>query len=177
MKNHSTILLAAIVLLLSGQICLAQEVEVSKYHFNKDYDYSQDTSSFLEYNIDSLLKHASKHIGTIYVANGKTPGGFDCSGFTFYNYRRFGIILPYYSFQQGEVGVAILIEKARKGDLIVFKGHDITSVKPGHVGIVYENKGGKIKFIHASTSHGVRYDFADGTYFKERFLSVRRIVE
>lgn len=147
------------------------------YHFNLDYDYYADSSIHLVYHPDSLLKHAAKYLGTVYVPNGKLPGGFDCSGFTFYNFKRFGIYLPYYSFQQAEIGKLVANEEAKKGDLVIFKGHDLTSEKAGHVGIVAEHKLGRIRFIHASTSHGVRYDFADAPYFKERFMGVRRIVE
>ncbi len=158
----------------------AQDIEndsvANRYHFNQDYNYYADSSIVLEYHSDSLLKHAAKHIGTTYVPNGKLPGGFDCSGFTFYNFKRFGIYLPYYSFQQAEIGQLIANSEAQKGDLIIFKGHDLTSEKAGHVGIVAENKSGRIRFIHASTSHGVKYDFVDAPYFKERFMGVRRIL-
>ena len=147
------------------------------YHFNLDYDYYSDSSIHLVYHPDSLVKHAAKHLGTVYVPNGKLPSGFDCSGFTFYNFKRFGIYLPYYSFQQAEIGKPVEILEAKKGDLLIFKGHDLTSEKAGHVGIVVEHKLGRIMFIHASTSHGVRYDFADAPYFKDRLIGVRRIVD
>lgn len=149
----------------------------NKYHYNQDYDYSTDTAAYLPFQPDSLLKHAVCYIGTAYLPNGKAPGGFDCSGFTFYNFKRYGVYLPYYSFQQAEVGRPVPIAEAKRGDLVIFKGHDLAADKAGHVGIVAEVKNGRIKFIHASTSHGVRYDFTDGAYFKERFMGIRRVVE
>ena len=164
---------------LSIQI-LAQDMGDSllvRYHYNHDYNYERDTILKPLFHPDSLIRNASHYIGTAYISNGKEPGGFDCSGFTFYNFKRYGIYLPYYSFQQAEVGHQIPTTEAKRGDLIVFKGHDITATKAGHVGIVADVNAGRIKFIHASTSHGVRYDFADGPYFKERFMMVRRIVE
>lgn len=148
-----------------------------KYRFNQAYDYEADTVIKLSFHSDSLLKHAACHIGTTYLPNGKQPGGFDCSGFTFYNFKRFGIYLPYSSSEQSEIGRAVLIQEAKPGDLILFKGHDLAAAKAGHVGIVSKIINGRIQFIHSSTSHGVRYDFADSPYFKERFWGIRRIIE
>ena len=85
--------------------------------------------------------------------------------------------MPYYSFQQAEVGLQVAISEAKKGDLILFKGHDLNSIKAAHVGIVADINGGRIKFIHASTSKGVKYDFIDAPYYKERFMMIRRIVD
>ena len=171
---------ATFLSLVSVSLALSQHIEdstVLKYHFNHDYNYDADTVPKPPFHADSLLRHAAKFIGTVYLPNGKEPGGFDCSGFTFYNFKRYGIYLPYYSFQQAEVGQPVATTEAKKGDLILFKGHDINSVKAGHVGIVADIIGGRIKFIHASTSKGVKYDFIDAPYYKERFMMIRRIIE
>jgi cell wall-associated NlpC family hydrolase len=37
--------------------------------------------------INALLKEAGKHLGTHYRGGGKTPAGFDCSGFVGYCYN------------------------------------------------------------------------------------------
>lgn len=166
--------------ILFCSICIAQSLNdtlVSKYHFNTDYPYWNDTTTKKPYHPDSLLKLAAKQIGTPYLDNGKEPGGFDCSGFTFYVFKHFDIILPYYSFQQAELGRKVLTTEAKKGDLVLFKGHDLTADHAGHIGIVAEVVKNKIKFIHASSSKGIRYDFIDSPYFKERFLMIKRIVE
>lgn len=174
-KSIFLVLVAVLSIDLKAQEAVSDSLS-NPYHFNLDYDYYSDSSVHLVYHPDSLVKHAAKHLGTVYVPNGKLPGGFDCSGFTFYNFKRFGIYLPYYSFQQAEIGKLVSNMEAKKGDLVIFRGHDLTSEKAGHVGIVVEHKLGIIRFIHASTSHGVKYDFADAPYFKERLIGVRRIL-
>lgn len=174
-KNIFFVLIAVLSIDLKAQEAVSDSLS-NLYHFNLDYDYYSDSSTHLVYHPDSLVKHAAKHLGTVYVPNGKLPGGFDCSGFTFYNFKRFGIYLPYYSFQQAEIGKLVTNMEAKTGDLVIFKGHDLASEKAGHVGIVVEQKLGRIRFIHASTSHGVKYDFADAPYFKERLIGVRRVL-
>jgi cell wall-associated NlpC family hydrolase len=169
-----------IIVVIASIKLSAQEIGdsiVHNYHFNENYNYVMDTIHKLNYHPDSLLKLASKQLGTPYVPNGKEPGGFDCTGFTFYVFKYFDIFLPYYSFQQGEVGKKIETFDAKKGDLVVFKGHDLSIDHAGHIGIVAQVEGKRIRFIHASSSHGVRFDYIDGPYFKERFMMVRRIVE
>ncbi|MBR5029087.1 MAG: C40 family peptidase, partial [Bacteroidales bacterium] len=39
---------------------------------------------------DAVISEAKRYIGTPYRAAGKTPRGFDCSGFTRYIYSQFG---------------------------------------------------------------------------------------
>lgn len=154
--------------------CLAQE-ENEPYHYNQDYDYAADTTPVVSYSHASLVKFAQQYLGTPYAAEGKDSTGFDCSGFTFYVYRRYGVYLPYYSFQQANVGETVAVGEAQMGDLVFFKGGDLMSSQAGHVGLVVSKKGEKLKFIHASSSKGVRFDTIDNGYFKPRFLFVKRI--
>lgn len=163
----------------SAQVCCPGQQEILvKYHFNKNYNYELDTVPLPNYSSDSIIKLAKTFIGTSYLANGKLPGGFDCSGFMFYLHRQFGVYLPYYSFEVAEIGTEIPKESARPGDLIMFKGSDLTSTHAGHVGMVISPAGQPIKFIHSSTSKGVRIDALENNpYFKPRFIFVRRIVE
>ncbi len=123
---------------------------------------------------DSLVKTANKYLKVSYKYAGKDPSGFDCSGFVGFIFNQFGVSLPSSSLQMSEVGNVVSIKDAKQGDLIFFKGHDITS-GVGHVGIVVSNLN-KITWIHASTSHGVRYDTFDNQYFKERFVTIKRII-
>jgi cell wall-associated NlpC family hydrolase len=60
------------------------------------------------------------------------------------------------------------------GDLIFFKGSDISQKKVGHVGIVVSKKKEPIKFIHAG-SKGVAISQLNEPYFKSRFKIIRRI--
>jgi cell wall-associated NlpC family hydrolase len=146
----------------------------SKYHYNKVYDYENDTILTKPFHIDSLLRFANRFIGTPYLSPGRSPAGFDCSGFTFYCFRQHSIYLPYSAHEQAELGVEIPLSEAQAGDLIFFQGYDVKDKTVHHVGIVVNKKGEKLRFIH-SPSHGVHYDSMDNIYYRDRFLRVRRV--
>lgn len=83
----------------------------------------------------SLVETAKKYIGTPYVWGASSPLGFDCSGFTQYIFKQFGVNLPRHSTQQGQGGVAVSYADAKAGDLIYWD-------HPGtvdHVGIYLGN--------------------------------------
>jgi cell wall-associated NlpC family hydrolase len=151
-------------------------VQVNHALYNKDL-YIQSLHLPKEsYHPDKAILAAKQHVGTPYVVGGKQPGGFDCSGFMLYVHKYLQVYLPWFSSQYAQIGEEVLKADARKGDFILFKGHDIAHSEPGHVGLVVENKAGKLSFIHASTSHGVRIEFLDqNTYLSQRFLKIIRI--
>ena len=127
---------------------------------------------------DSLIHHAAKFIGKRYKYRGTSPKtGFDCSGFVLYNFRRYKIILPHSSYEQIKYGEQIEKNEAKAGDLIFFKGRSTKSKMAGHVGIVISVTENVVKFIHSSTSLGVRYDYTNANYYKIRFLGIRRLTK
>jgi cell wall-associated NlpC family hydrolase len=75
-----------------------------------------------------LITLAKKFLGTPYVWGGTQPTGFDCSGFTQYVYRQMGIELPRVSYQQGNSGPRISVDKAKPGDLVFW---DNSTRNPG----------------------------------------------
>jgi len=140
-------------------------------------DYSETGSSL---KIDSIIVTAKNLMGTPYAVAGKTPKGFDCSGFTGYVYKKHGIIIPQSSKEQIKAGKPVDKCQAAKGDIIVFTGTDMTNRVPGHVGIVLENKDCVISFIHASSSAksgGVKISSTQEVNYEKRYLAVRRILE
>lgn len=84
-------------------------------------------------NLAGIEKVASRYLGVPYVWGGNTPSGFDCSGFTKYVYRQFGITLPRVSRDQYAYVRKISRSEARPGDL-VFYGSPVH-----HVGIYVGN--------------------------------------
>ncbi len=125
-----------------------------------------------------MIEYSKKFIGTRYRIGASGPKAFDCSGFTSYVYREFGVTLKRDSRSQGTQGEHITLDEAQPGDLIFFSGRR-AGKRIGHVGIVVESnpETGKVKFIHASTSRGVRIDtYPDDAYYARRFISVRRIL-
>ena len=126
--------------------------------------------------VSSIIGFAKKHLSYRYRSGGMTPKGFDCSGFTRYCFNKFGISLPHSSAAQGNVGVSVEKESAQPGDLILFKGHSSHGHRIGHVGMIVEVSGDRIKFIHSAWNGGVRYDWLHADYYQRRFVGVRRVV-
>lgn len=121
-----------------------------------------------------MVQTANKYRNTKYAWGGASPSGFDCSGFTSYVFRAHHVELPRTSTDQAKTGRRIGKRRARKGDLIFFRGSDAKKRKVGHVGIVISEKREPIKFIHAS-SRGVVINNLSDSYYKKRFRKVRRI--
>jgi len=126
--------------------------------------------------VKNVINYAKEHLSIRYRSGGTTTRGFDCSGFTRFCFNKFGISLPHSSAAQGNVGAAIDKESAQPGDLILFKGHSSGGNRIGHVGLITEVIGDRIKFIHSAWNGGVRYDYLSASYYQHRFMGVRRVV-
>lgn len=125
---------------------------------------------------DSIVQYALSFKGKSYKRGGSTIKGFDCSGYTMTVFQKFGVKLPHTSAGQGLVGIDISKKNARKGDLIFFRGRNVSSSRIGHVGIVVSEKDEPILFIHSSTSDGVRVDRLESPYYKKRYVKVVRVL-
>jgi murein DD-endopeptidase / murein LD-carboxypeptidase len=167
------LILLTFMMFASG-LTLAQEDQLIAYHYNKWYDYENDTIVPKNFQVDSLLHFAGKFLGVPYISPGRDPSGFDCSGFSFYCFRAYGVYLPYTAHEQAEIGQEIHLLEARPGDLIFFQGYDLNDHKVHHVGIVTSKPGEKLAFIHAA-SHGVHRDNIDSPYYHQRLLEIRRV--
>lgn len=128
--------------------------------------------------VEKLIGFAYEFLGMPYYYTGKTPQtGFDCSGFTSYIYKKFGYEVSPASKEQIYAGSPIEKKEAKKGDLLVFTGTNLSIRKPGHVGIVISEKGeSPIRFIHSSSNGGVKISEVENTRYELRLLQVRRIV-
>jgi cell wall-associated NlpC family hydrolase len=98
---------------------------------------------------DSVVSFARQQVGRRYVFGGTSPArGFDCSGFTQYLARAFGVSLPRTAAEQARAGQEIPRERSllRPGDILTFgRGGRVT-----HVG-VYVGEG---RYVHASSGAG-----------------------
>lgn len=82
----------------------------------------------------SVVAYAKQFIGTKYTYGGTSPAtGFDCSGFTSYVYKNFGINLPRTSGGQSRAGVAVDRNNLATGDLVIYSGHVAIYVGGGQV--------------------------------------------
>lgn len=68
----------------------------------------------------AIVAYASNFIGTPYQWGGNGPSTFDCSGFTSYVFRHFGVSLPRTAAGQQGVGVAVAKSDLQPGDLVFF---------------------------------------------------------
>lgn len=125
---------------------------------------------------DNLISGAHKLIGTPYRIGGRSPRGFDCSGFTSYIFSRYGVKLSQSSRSQINDGRKIARSEVKKGDLIFFRGRNSASNVIGHVGIVTDSdKNGNIRFIHSATSGGVKVSTITEPYYARRYMGSVRI--
>lgn len=118
-----------------------------------------------------IIKTAKDYIGVRYSYGGTTPSGFDCSGFTSYVFRNYGIELPRTSADQYNVGTKVTKANLIPGDLVFFSG---TASKSGitHVGIYV----GDNQFISATTSKGVKIDSLNGGYWGPKYYGATRVL-
>lgn len=124
-------------------------------------------SAFADSKLDNTI---GKVIGVDYDYGGTTTGGFDCSGFTGYVFKKLGISLPRSSKEQFQRGKKVARDDLRAGDLVFFNtsGHGVS-----HVGIYI----GDGKFAHASVTRGVTIDSLSADYYVKRYIGARRVMD
>lgn len=130
-----------------------------------------------------IVSYAKKFLGVPYVYGGSTPSGFDCSGFTMYVFKKFGISMPHGAQSQARLGKKVTANKSSKtsllnnlkaGDLVFFLDYE-TMDEIGHCGIYI----GSGNFIHASSGSGycVKIDnLLPGNYYNTRYCAARRVI-
>lgn len=120
-------------------------------------------------NGSSIVATAKKYLGSKYTYGGSSPStGFDCSGFTSYIFKQYGISLNRTAAGQYSNGVAVSRANLQPGDLVMFGKSGIN-----HVAIYIG--GGQI--IHASTpSTGVRIDSLNTGYYNNNYVGARRVL-
>jgi len=130
---------------------------------------------------DSLVEFALSLEGVPYVYAGKNPEGFDCSGFIYYVYQRFGVEVPAGSANQYLIGEPIQETEIRKGDLVFFTGTQKGDRSVGHVGIVISDESAQqVEFVHSSSGgggRGVTVNALDHPHYNARFLGARRVLD
>lgn len=127
----------------------------------------------------SMVDYASKFLGTRYRLGASGPKAFDCSGFTSYVYKNFGITLDRTSRQQYKQGDRVSVDDLQPGDLLFFSSRRSGRGQVGHVAMVVsvDKESNSCEFIHASVKNGVTYQkFPDNGYYSKNFMGARRIL-
>lgn len=129
--------------------------------------------------VADLLDYARTFTGLRYRRGGKTPKGFDCSGFTGYVFRQFGMTLGASSRDQYRQGVSIERDRLQPGDLVFFGGSRGGTSRVGHVGIVTRvgDDGKSFHFIHSACSSGITESHSSEPYYSRRYIGARRVAE
>ena len=129
---------------------------------------------------DSLIKYAEKWLGTRYQYGSMNPAkGFDCSGFVNFVFLEFGVKLPRSSKDFPALTNSVDLKNCKKGDIMIFAGRDPRKRPVGHVGIVYENIDGSVKFIHSATTKKIGViitDYNKTKYYNTRLVGIKNVL-
>lgn len=127
---------------------------------------TEAAEKMLKFDMEALISTAKSLEGTPYVWGGTSPRGFDCSGYLNYVYQKHGIDLPRTTADIWQSSTKVANPSV--GDIVFFETY-----KPGpsHAGIYI----GGNEFIHASSSKGVTITRMDNSYFKPRYLGVKKV--
>jgi cell wall-associated NlpC family hydrolase len=74
----------------------------------------------MEARRDSIRLFAEQFLGTRYAWGGTQPGGFDCSGYALYVFKKFGYNIPRVSGDQVLLGDFVSEKNAQAGDLAYY---------------------------------------------------------
>lgn len=116
-----------------------------------------------------IVATAKNYIGVPYVFGGNTPKGFDCSGFLEYVFKQNGFVIPRLADEQYLLGKAAKVSQLSAGDLVFFTTYTSGA---SHCGFYVGDR----RFLHASSSRGIRIDSLDSEYWSSRFLGARKII-
>ena len=119
-------------------------------------------------NGGSVVETAKSYIGKAkYVYGASGPSSFDCSGFTSYVYKQYGVSLNRTAAGQYSNGVAVSKDQLQPGDLVMFGKSGIN-----HVGIYI----GGGQMVHAANpSRGVTTDTINSGYYGNSYVGARRV--
>lgn len=128
------------------------------------------TPSTSSKSINTVISTLKSQVGKPYVYGAAGPNSFDCSGLTYYCYKKVGIYLNRSSRDQASNGKYVSKSNLKPGDLIFFNSGTNTI---RHVGMYV----GDNKFIHSpSPGKSVKYESLSNSYYVKGYVTARRII-
>jgi cell wall-associated NlpC family hydrolase len=116
-----------------------------------------------------LVADTYRYTGVPYRWGGATPSGFDCSGFIYFMFNKFGVRMPRTTANSMfHMGQKVYKSHLQPGDLVFF-----SLEQPGyvsHVGFYV----GHNQFISATNSRGVYVYSLSNSYWGPHYLGARR---
>lgn len=149
-----------------------EAVEENQVEVETEQEQEEESITSASSEGNDVVEFAKKYLGYKYVAGGSSPStGFDCSGFTTYVFRNFGVSLNRASKDQIKNGTAVSKSNLQPGDIVIFKNQGKTAI--GHVGIYIGNG----NFIHAANKkEGVVITALSSSYYSQRYVGARRVI-
>lgn len=124
--------------------------------------------------VDRVIASSKEHLGKPYKFRNEFGRTMDCGGFISYVWSLHGVTLPPSSRGIAQQVERVPLENAGKGDLLFFKGRRRIPGRVGHVGMIIDRNGGRMRMIH-SCKRGVVIDDYPVRYYSDRFLFAGRI--
>lgn len=124
---------------------------------------------------EKIIRRSEELLGVPYQWAGRSPDGFDCSGFTSYLMEtELNKKLDRRALDQYNSAKKIKKKHVKPGDFIFFDNGSGIS----HVGIVFSTNNNSIQMIHASTSVGISVvDIYQSSYWKQRIAGFGTYIE
>jgi cell wall-associated NlpC family hydrolase len=121
-----------------------------------------------------LVLDGRKYLGVPYVFGAKygQTKTFDCSSFMKTIYHQNGIELPRISRNQAKEGVYVSKSNLEVGDLVFFTTSD-SGGRIGHVGMYVGNR----MMLHTYGEGGVKYTSIDKEFWKDHYVTARRVIK
>ena len=123
--------------------------------------------------IDEIVAFGKSLVGRPYRSGGKTPAGFDCSGFLYYTFGNFGYKMPSHSGDYAHRGAAVSYGQWEKGDFLLFSGRGRRGI--GHVALVIAVEPGAVWMLHSGSPGVVVQNFLAMPYYTKRYVGARRL--
>ncbi|MEI7024603.1 C40 family peptidase [Paenibacillus sp. y28] len=133
-----------------------------------DFDVAEATSVSTMSKASNIISYGKRFLGVRYQFGAKTgsTSSFDCSSFTQYVYKQYGINLPRSSKAQSKVGKYVSRSNLKPGDLVFFYS------PIHHVGIYIGNG----KMLNTYGSPGVTISNINSSFWSKHYTTARRVL-
>lgn len=144
----------------------------SKYLSNSIVE--DNTTASPSATVDKVISLAKSLLGKPYVWAAEGPNSFDCSGYTYYIFKKAAnTVLPRTSASQSKYGTYVSKSNMKIGDLVFFDTSGVNDGNVSHVGIYIGNN----EFIHCSSSKGkVVISQLNSSYYSKAYVNARRVL-
>ena len=124
--------------------------------------------------VDKVISLAKSLLGKPYVWAAEGPNSFDCSGYTYYVFKKAAnTTIPRTSVAQSKYGTYVSKSNLKPGDLVFFDTSGVNDGNVSHVGIYIGNN----EFIHCSSSKGkVIISQLNSSYYSKAYVNARRVL-